>query len=57
MGRVGDYLTMGGYARFVWPAYGVALIVLGGFALHAWRRYRASLKALDELQPQVRARR
>jgi heme exporter protein D len=57
MGRLGDYLAMGGYAHFVWPAYGVVLIVLGGFALHAWRRYRASLKALDELQPQMRVRR
>jgi heme exporter protein D len=57
MGRVGDYLAMGGYALFVWPAYGVVLVVLGGFALHAWRRYRASLKALEELQPQVRVRR
>ena len=57
MGAIGEYLRMGGYARYVWPAYGVALIVLGGFALYAWRRYRASLRALEDLQPRVRARR
>ena len=28
-----SWLAMGGYAAFVWPAYGVAAAVLGGFAL------------------------
>ena len=32
--------AMGGYAAFVWPAYGAPFAVLGGFALHSWRRYR-----------------
>ena len=34
------FLTMGGYARYVWPAYGLAVLVLGGMALWAWRQYR-----------------
>ena len=34
------FLAMGGYARFVWPAYGFAALVLGGMALWAWREYR-----------------
>jgi heme exporter protein CcmD len=42
---------MGGYAAFVWPAYAVAVGVLGGFAVQSWRRYRASIRALDRLQP------
>jgi heme exporter protein D len=54
---VARFLAMGGYAVFVWPAYGVALGVLGGFALYAWRRYRASVAALDQLQPRARSRR
>lgn len=39
-----EFLTMGGYARFVWPAYGVALVVLvaSGWAAHrGLRRGRA----------------
>jgi heme exporter protein D len=44
------YLAMGGYAVFVWPAYGVALAVLGGLTLWCWQRYRAGLRALGALQ-------
>jgi len=36
-----EFLAMGGYARFVWPAYGVAVLILLGMAavsLRAWRR-------------------
>ena len=54
---VGGYLAMGGYAAFVWPAYGVALAVLGGLAWHSCRRYRASTDALDKLQHEFRTRR
>ena len=46
MGDVGGFLAMGGYAGFVWPAYGVAFAVLGGLALFSWRRYRESAVAL-----------
>jgi heme exporter protein D len=49
-GEVSRYLAMGGYAAFIWGAYGVALIVLGGLAWQSWRRYRASISALDRLQ-------
>jgi heme exporter protein D len=45
---------MGGYAAFVWPAYGLALIVLGGAALVCWRQYRASAVELERLQPTAR---
>jgi len=44
------YFAMGGYAAFVWPAYAIAAIVLGGITLASWRRYRASRRALKELQ-------
>ena len=56
-GEVGRYLAMGGYAAFVWPAYGVALTVLGGLAWHSWRRYRASISALERLQRELGTRR
>ena len=48
-GGLADYFAMGGYAWFVWPAYAVALAVLGGLALHSWQRYRASCDALARL--------
>ena len=54
---VGRYLAMGGYATFVWPAYGVALAVLGGLAWQSWRRYRASSNTLERLQREFPARR
>ena len=56
-GELGRYLGMGGYAAFVWPAYGVALAVLGGLAWQSWRRYRASSNTLERLQREFRTRR
>ena len=49
-GELGRYLAMGGYARFVWPAYGVAVVVLLGMAIAsvgAWRRQRRLWAALE----------
>ena len=57
MGDIGAFLAMGGYAGFVWPAYGVALAVLGGLAVFSWRRYRESTAALERLQQDLRKRR
>jgi heme exporter protein D len=48
------YLAMGGYAAVVWPAYAIALVVLGGITVQSWRRYRASRRALDALQREGR---
>jgi heme exporter protein D len=56
-GAIGLYLAMGGYAAFVWPAYGVALAVLGGLVWQSWRRYRASGALLEQLQQEFRPRR
>ena len=44
------WAVMGGYAAFVWPAYGVAVTILGGVAMQSWWRYRASRRVLDRLQ-------
>jgi heme exporter protein D len=43
------YLAMGGYAGFVWPAYGLAAIVLAGLlvvSLRQLRKAEAELAAL-----------
>jgi heme exporter protein D len=57
MGDISAFLAMGGYAAFVWPAYGVAFAVLGGLALFSLRRYRESTVALERLQQDLRTRR
>jgi heme exporter protein D len=57
MGDTAAFFAMGGYAAFVWPAYGVALAVLGGLAIQSWWRYRESTLALERLQQRLRNRR
>ena len=44
------YLAMGGYARFVWPAYGVALLVLGGLVVESVASYRRRQRELARLE-------
>ena len=50
MRAIDAFLAMGRYAAFVWPAYGVAVTVLGGLALWSWRRRRQAVRALARLQ-------
>ena len=56
MTAIESWFAMGGYAGFVWPAYGVAAAVLGGLALWSWRRHRRSGDELVRLQRQTGAR-
>ena len=56
MNAIESWFGMGGYAGFVWPAYGVAVIVLGGLALYSWRRHRRSSAALARLQGRLGTR-
>ena len=57
MSAMAHWLAMGGYAAFVWPAYGLTAIVLGGLALHCWRRHRQSSAALAGLERRTGGRR
>ena len=43
------FFDMGGDAAFVWPAYGVAALMLAAFALLSWRRLRAAERALERV--------
>lgn len=45
-----EFLGMGGYALYVWPAYGVALIVLAGIWISGTLRRRAVERQLDALE-------
>lgn len=55
-----SFIDMGGYAGYVWPAYGVAMVVMVGLllaSLHGTRARERELKLLQELQPHRRDRR
>jgi heme exporter protein D len=41
------FFAMGGFARFVWPAYGVAVVVLVGLLVHSLASYRRARRELD----------
>jgi heme exporter protein D len=45
----GGFLAMGVDATFVWPAYGVAALMLAGFAWLSWRRLRSAERALERI--------
>jgi heme exporter protein D len=47
---------MGGYAAYVWPAYGVAFLVLAGLVAESIASYRRARRDLARLEPE-RARR
>ena len=57
MGDIGTFLAMGGYAGFVWSAYGIAAAVLGGLSVYSWRRYRDSIVTVERLQQDLGRRR
>ena len=50
MDELMHFLAMGGYAGFVWPAYGAAAIVLAGMALASLRAWRRQKRAWDAVE-------
>lgn len=44
----GEFLSMGGYAAYVWPAYGIAAVVLILNAVLPGRRLRRQLAELKQ---------
>ena len=48
--RIFEFLRMGGYAAYVWPAYAVTGIVMAGLLVHSLRGYRKAQRALEALQ-------
>ncbi len=51
------YFAMGGYAAYIWPAFGVAAVVLIGLLLDSWRAARAREAELATLQADPAMRR
>ena len=50
MNALDTFLAMGGYARFVWPAYGVAAVVLIAMTAHTIINHRRTKRELDAAQ-------
>jgi heme exporter protein D len=49
-----DFLAMGGYAAYVWPAFGFAAVVLLGLLLQSWWAARRSAAEFERLRDQLR---
>lgn len=50
-----DFFAMGGYAAYVWPAYGLSALGLGGLVVWTWRRGRRLRRRLDAAEAARRA--
>jgi len=51
------FLSMGGYAAFVWPAFAVAALVMVGLLMTSLRGLRSNQAALDALEQDIAPRR
>jgi heme exporter protein D len=59
MNPVMHFLSMGGYAVYVWSSYAVAAVILISLAIVSWRKTRAheaELQSLQEASPHRRRR-
>ena len=50
MSGLGEFLHMGGYAAYVWPAYGAAAAVLAGLLAETVLRLRRARRRLAALE-------
>ena len=50
MTNLADFLSMGGYAGFIWPAYGLGLVILLGLAILSRNWLRAEERAVAAMQ-------
>lgn len=49
-----DFLAMGGYGAYVWPAFGFAAVVLLGLLLQSWWAARRREAEFEQLRHQLR---
>jgi heme exporter protein D len=50
MDKISEYLSMGGHAAFIWPAYGVAVVVLFVLVMVSLRTLKANEIAVREIE-------
>lgn len=43
-----EFLHMGGYAPYIWPAYGLTLVVLGGLAVRVHLKLKKAKAEADQ---------
>ena len=53
---MGTFFEMGGYAAYVWPAYGLAMVVVVGLLVLSVRRLRSAERMLTLLERARRGR-
>lgn len=56
MASLENFLAMGGYGAFVWPAFGLTAIVMVYFAVASLRTLRQRERALQALEAQAGSR-
>jgi len=49
-GTMTEIFNMGGYGAYVWPAWGIAVLVLGGLIFASLRTMRARERELTKLE-------
>lgn len=57
MEKLVSFFAMGGYYAYVWPAYGLAAMVLGGLLVVSLRALRVRQAEVDRLEGGGRRRR
>ncbi len=50
MDWITDFLSMGGYAEFVWPAFGVTIAVMAALVIVSRRSLLADRRTLESLE-------
>lgn len=50
MAALDHFLAMGGYAAFIWPAFGIAAIILISLLIVSRRYWKAQAKAVAMLE-------
>ncbi len=50
MEGLSDFLSMGGYGRFIWPSFVLSAVVLGGLLMQSFRFLKSSEQELSALQ-------
>lgn len=52
-----EFFAMGGYAAYVWSAFGFTILVLAGLWVLSWRQMRAKEAELEDLRARLRSQR
>ena len=57
MSSLSNFLEMGGYGGFVWPAFGLTAAILLALLVDSLRRLKAAQRALSRLEAEFPGRR